>query len=324
MRRNLLLSALCACTFLQCSDGVAQTGGYPSRHVSIISQVAAGSGPDVVARVVADRLAHTWGKQVAIINRQGAAGLLAAQAAVAAPADGYTLFLPTVSGLIIAPEIQPKFPVDFERDFASIGIVGETPMVIAVSPALGVNTLAEFIALAKKKPGELTFAGNNRGSFPHLAGQLLQGRAEIQLTFVSYPGAAAALNDVMGGRIAMMVESPSALAGAISNGSLKPLAVSSAARLPNFPTLPTVAETLPGLVATGWFALLTPIGTPVPIIHKVSDDLRDVLLQPAVKERFATLGVDARPMSPAETAEFIRNERRLWKPVIERAGLLAQ
>ena len=296
---------------------------YPSRYVSIIIQAAAGSGPDVVARVLADRFTHSWGRQVAIINRNGAAGLIAAQAAAAAEPDGYTLYMPTSTALVILPQTQPNLSVDFERDFAPIGLIGESPMVIAVSPALGVDTLEQFIALAKKRPG-IAYAANNRGSFPHLAGEFFRRGADIELMFVPYPGAAAGLKDVMGGTISMIVEGPSALAGALAAGSIKGLAVTSAARLPNFPQLPTVAETMPGFAVVAWFALMARAGTAEPIVRKVGKDLQAILEQPVVKEKFETLGVYPRPMSPADTAQFIRRERESWTPAIKELGLTLQ
>jgi tripartite-type tricarboxylate transporter receptor subunit TctC len=316
------LSALCSAVAAICaawSPAVAEI--YPSRYVSVIIQTAPGSGPDVIARIVADRLSQRWGQQVTILNRNGAAGLVAAQAAAAAQPDGYTLYLPTSTALVILPVTQPKMPVNFERDFVPIGLISESPMLIAVAPTLGVNSLAEFIALAKRRPGDILYAANNRGSFPHLAGEFFRSRAAIDLTFVPYPGAAAGLRDVMGGRISMIVEGPSALAGALQTGSIKALAVTSARRLRDFPDLPTVAETIPGFQVVAWFALMARAGTPAHIVHKVSQDLQSALNEPAVMERFATLGVYPRPASPAETAEFIRSEQQAWKPVIRDAGL---
>jgi tripartite-type tricarboxylate transporter receptor subunit TctC len=205
-----------------------------------------------------------------------------------------------------------------------IGLISESPMLIAVAPALGVNSLAEFIALAQRRPGDVLYAANNRGSFPHLAGEFFRSRAGIDLTFVPYPGAAAGLRDVMGRHISMIVEGPAALAGALRTGSIKALAVTSLTRLREFPDLPTVAETIPGFQVVGWFALMAPAGTPAHIVHKVSQDLQSVLKEPAVMERFATLGVYPRLATPAETAEFIRSEQRVWKPVIKDAGLETQ
>jgi tripartite-type tricarboxylate transporter receptor subunit TctC len=297
---------------------------YPSRYVSIIIQTAAGSGPDVIARIIADRLSQIWGHQVTIINRNGAAGLIAAQAAAAAQPDGYTLYMPTSTALVILPETQSNLSVDFERDFVPIGLISQSPMIVAVSPALGVDTLEQFIALARKRPGEILYAANNRGSFPHLAGEFFRSQTDIQLTFVPYPGAAAGLNDVMGGRIPMIIEGPSALSGALQAGSIKALAVTSTARLPNFPDVPTVAETIPGFSVVAWFALMVRAGTPESILRKVSQDLQSVLEQPSIKEKFEALGVYPRPTSPAEAAEFIRSERQLWRPVIKDVGLAAQ
>jgi tripartite-type tricarboxylate transporter receptor subunit TctC len=321
-----MLSALCAVAILGVSTGgsVANAEEYPTRHVSMIIQTAAGSGPDVIARILADGLTQSWGQQVVIINRNGAAGLVAAQAAAAAQPDGYTLYMPTSTALVILPETQPKMPVNFERDFVPIGLISQSPLIVAISPALGVSTLEQLIAVAKKRPGEILYAANNRGSFPHLAGEFFRHRAGIDLTFVPYAGAAAGLQDLLGGRISMMVEGPPALSGALQAGSIKALAVTSTTRLPNFPDLPTVAETIPGFQVGAWLALMARAGTPDFVVRKVSEDLQTILKLPAVKEKFETLGVYPLPMSPAQTAEFIRSEQKLWKPVIKEAGLALQ
>jgi tripartite-type tricarboxylate transporter receptor subunit TctC len=316
------LSALCSVVAVAAAVGSpARAETYPSRYVSVIIQTAAGSGPDVVARVLAERLSQRWGQQVTIINRNGAAGLVAAQAAAAAVPDGYTLYMPTSTALVILPETQPKMPVNFERDFVPIGLISEAPMIIAVSPALGVESLEQLIALAKARPGHLTYAANNRGSFPHLTGEFFRNRTGVELTFVPYPGAAAGLRDVIGGRVSMIIEGPAALAGALQTGAIKALAVTSPARLRNFPDLPTASETIPGFQVNAWFALMARSGTPDPIVRKISGDLRAVLAEPAVREKFETLGVYPRPASPAETAEFIRHEQLSWKPVIREAAL---
>jgi tripartite-type tricarboxylate transporter receptor subunit TctC len=190
-----------------------------------------------------------------------------------------------------------------------------------VSPQLGVNTLQEFIALAKEKPGQLLYAANNRGSFPHLAGEFFRNRAGLDLTFVPYPGAAAGLQDVMGGRVSTIIEGPSALGGAIRSGSIKALAVTSERRLRDFPEVPTVAETVPNFHVAAWFALMARAGTPDQIVRKVAQDLRAVLEEPSLVDKFATLGVYPWPTSPAATAEFIRREQQAWTPIIKDVGL---
>ena len=197
-------------------------------------------------------------------------------------------------------------------------------MMIAVSSKLGVNTLADLIAFAKRRPGEVLYAGNNRGSFPHLTGELLRSRSGIDLSFIPYQGAAAALKDVLGGTVSMMIESPSAMPGATEGGAIKALAVTSAARLPAFPDLPSVSETFPGFLATGWFVLLAPKGTPELIVQKISQNLDGVIADPAIVKKLGELGVDAQRMSPSETAAFIRSQRETWRPVIKAAGLSNQ
>ena len=199
---------------------------------------AAGSAPDVIARIVTDRLAQIWGQQVLIINRPGAGGLIALQALAASERDNHTLYLPSSSSLVVLPETNAKLPLDLQRDIVPIGLVGEQPFLIVAGNSLGVNTLPELIALGKQKPGELTYAANFRGSLPNMTGEMFRTRAGIQMTFVPYPGAPQGLQDVMGGRVSAMVEGLAAFIGPMSSNSVKPLAVTSPQRLPNYPNLP--------------------------------------------------------------------------------------
>ena len=294
----------------------AKAQSYPTGPVKIIVGVGAGSSADVILRVVADHLARHWGQQVVVLNQPGAGGALAIRAAGSAPPDGATLYIALASNFVALPEIQAGLPFDVARDFVPIGYIGEHPMVVAASPALGVSTLPELIALAKKRPGELNIAAGNRGSILHFSAEWLRSASGIDATLVHYPGAPQALTDVLGGRVHAMVDAASGLAGAISGGSVKALAVASEQRLPTHPGLPTVAETLPGFMAMGWFALMAPPKTPEAIARKVSDDLRTILERPELKQRFFDLGTYQRPMSPAELASFIADQQRIWKPVI--------
>jgi putative tricarboxylic transport membrane protein len=291
---------------------------YPARPVSIITPSPAGGGPDVIARIVADRLARIWGKQVVIVNRPGAGGLIGLQAAAGAKPDGYTLYMPLSSTFVVLPETHRKLPLDLARDIIPIGLVGEQPMVIAVNSKLGVNSLAELVALAKKRPDEI-FYGASKGSLPNLTGEVFQQRAGIKLTFVPYANTAQATQDAAAGTTQLMVESLSGLAGPIESGTLRPLAVASARRVPNFPDLRTVAEAVPAIgvfESRGWFMLTAPRGTPDTIVHKVSKDLRAVLAEPELQKRFAALGTYAHAMTPAEAAVFIRSEQALWRPIV--------
>jgi tripartite-type tricarboxylate transporter receptor subunit TctC len=217
---------------------------------------------------------------------------------------------------LVPSGIQPNLPFNV-NDFVPIGFVGEVPMAIAASRTLPVNSLSEMVAYSKRQTGGLNVAIGQRAGIPHLTAELLRARSGAELTSVLYPSGSQAMNDLISGRVPIGVEG---LAGPMAAGQLKLLAVASVARLVSRPDLPTVAETLPGFAASGWFALVAPPATPA-AVKKVSDDLRSVLTLPEVKQRFDALSVSTRAMSPQELSQFIRSERHLWKPVIKQAGL---
>ena len=296
----------------------ARAQDYPAKPVRIITHSAPGGSPDALLRIFADSLSQLWGQQVVALNHPGAGGALAARIAASSPPDGYTLYMPASSAFVSLPGLQANLPLDVPRDFVPIGFVGEQPFFISVAPSIGVATLPELIALAKKRPGEISYAATGRGTLSHLSGEALQEMARIKLLMVPYVGGTAqALNDVIGGRVPMIIDAYSGLAGALQGGSIKAVAVGSTKRLPEFADLPTAAETLPGYSARGWLALVAPLGTPDAIVRKVSEDLRKVASDPAVKAKLAATGNYTDPMSPAELLSFIRSEQQLWKPVLE-------
>ena len=227
----------------------AQAGSYPDRPVTVISDAAAGSTPDVDARFVAEGLGKIWGQQVVVVNRPGANGSIAARSASEAAPDGYTLFMPALSTFVALLSVAPNLPLKLPRDFVPIGFTAENPMFVAVSPALGVTTLPQLIALAKKDPGKISIAVTGIGRLTHLTGEALQARADIKLLSVPYTaGPAPALGDVSTGRVSMIIEGYSGIAGAVNAGAVKLIAVASPERLPEFPDLPAVAEIGPGLL----------------------------------------------------------------------------
>src|SRR5262245_38744643 len=230
----------------------------------------AGSAPDVIARIVTDRLSQMWGQQVLILNRPGAGGLIAMQAMASAERDGHTLYLPSSSSLVVLPVTNSNLPLNIERDLMPVSLVGEQPFMIVAGNATGISTLPELISRAKAKPGELTYAANFRGSLPNMTGESLAGAANIKLNFVPYPGAPPALQDVLGGRIDLMVEGIAAFTGALQSNSVKPLAITSPKRLPNFPNVVTANEILPGYESRGWLGILAPAGTSEDVIRKIN------------------------------------------------------
>jgi tripartite-type tricarboxylate transporter receptor subunit TctC len=295
----------------------AGTGSYPTQPVKIIIQAPAGNGPDVLARIIAERLGQLWGQQVLILNRPGAGGLIAAQAAASAQPDGYTLYMPSSSTFLVLPARHAKLPFDLDRDFTRIGMVAQAPLVIAAAPSLGINSVPDLIARAKERPGDIMYSALGRGTLPHAASELFQRRAGIELRYISYGGTNQALQDVMGGRLGLVFDGFGALAGALETGTVKVLATTAPERLPHFPHLPTVAETLPDFVALSWSPMLAPTGTPAHIIDKVSVDLRAVLAQPDLQERLRHIGHTVRPMSPAEVTAFIDSERKKWRSILD-------
>jgi tripartite-type tricarboxylate transporter receptor subunit TctC len=312
------LGLLCLLATPAVIESSAQAQTYPAGPVKFITQLAAGSGTDPAMRIVTDRLGKMWGQQTVLVNQPGAGGAIAARAAAAAAPDGHTLYMAIASTFTVLPLTQPNLNVN---DFVPIGFVGEVPIAVAVSPTLPVNTLPELIASSKRQPGTFNVAIGIRGGITHLTAELFRGRSGADLTPVFYPGSAQAMSDVISGRVPVLIDG---LAGPIAAGQLKLLAIAAPARLASRPSVPTVAETVPGFAASGWFVLVAPPGTPASIVKKVSDDLREALAQPDIKERFDALNLSTRSMSPRELDGFIHSEQELWKPVIKQIGLTAQ
>jgi tripartite-type tricarboxylate transporter receptor subunit TctC len=316
-RRYLFGIIACGLMLPAASAAYAQAGNYPDKPVTVISDSAPGATPDVDCRFVAEGLAKTWGQQVIVINHPGANGAIAARAAADAVPDGYTLFMPALSTFAALPSVAPNLPLKLPRDFIPIGYTAENPMFVAVNPALGVSTLPQLIALAKKEPGTITIAVSGVGRLTHLTGLLLQERADIQLLPVPYTGGpAAALADVSSGRVSMIIEGYSGIVGAVKAGQVKLIAVASRERLPQFPDLPTVSETIPDFTAAGWQVLVAPLGTPQSIVDKVSVDLAKVVSDADFKKRLANVGSYSRAMTPAEVLAFVDKEQQTWLPVL--------
>jgi tripartite-type tricarboxylate transporter receptor subunit TctC len=319
-RRSLLRAAgLCLIGLTAAGTAFAQTADYPTRPVTVISDSAPGSAPDIDARFTAEGLTKMWGQQVIVANHPGANGSIAARFASQAAPDGYTLFMPALSTFASLPSVAPNLPLRLPRDFLPIGFTIENPMFIAVNPSLGINTLSDLIARAKKEPGTISIAVTGVGRLTHLTGLLLQQRAGIQLTPVPYNGGpAAAMGDVGTNRVSMIIEGYSGIQGAVKAGQLKIIAVASRQRLPEFPDVPTVSETLPDFYATGWQVVVAPLGTPQPIIDKVSADLIKVMGDPELKKRLGQIGNYTQTMNPEQTLAFVKSQQETWLPILEK------
>ena len=317
-----LLSALAA-TIVLGTAAHAQSD-FPNKPVKIIIDSAPGSATDVASRLMAERLTQVWGQQAVIVNQPGAGGSIAVRAASQAAPDGYTLYVgaaSTFTALKGAPGVAPNLPIELPRDFAPIGFITQQPMFIAVAPQIGVKSLPELIAMAKRKPGELSYATTGRGRITHLTMELLQERAGIKLQMIPYTGGpTAAMADVGTGRVAIVIEGYSGLAGGLTGGLIKGIAVSALDRLNDFKDLATVAEVLPGFIAGGWNVLLAPVGTPEAIIRKASADLRKALDDAVLKTKLAALGAYLHPMTPEQVTAFAQEQQRTWRPIAEKVA----
>jgi len=306
----LILAAISAAT--------AQSGHYPEKPVTVISDAGAGASVDVATRVIAEGLGKIWGQNVVVVNHPGANGSIAAHTASDAPADGYTLYTPASSTFQSLASTAPNLPVRLPRDFLPVGFLVDQPLFLAVDPKSGITSVQDLIDRAKKAPGTLSIAVSGVGRMTHLTGLLIQEKAGIKLIPVPYTGGpGAALADVAGGRVTMIIEGYSGIIGAVNAGQVKLIATSAPQRLPEFSGLPTVAETIPGLASSGWVMMAAPLGTPAPIVAKVSADLAKVDNDPDVKKRLATTGSYTQAMTPEEAVAFVVKQQEIWLPVVQ-------
>lgn len=293
---------------------------FPSRPVKVISSTGAGSGPDVIARIIAEHISLDLGQTLVIENNPTGGGLVAAQQVAAAAPDGYTLMSASASVFTVLPVRQERAP-KLGAQLRAVAYYGDLPLIVCVSPSLGVNTFAELLALAKRDPKKILYAGNANGSLPHLSGVLINTRAGGGFTFVPYRSASDGLNDIMTGQINMIIEGVGPLGGALQAGTIKPLAVTMGKRMPALPDVPTLSETFPGLVAQGWAGLIAPAGTPDAVVNVINAAHDRAVQKPEVRKRLEELGAFIRPLSPQEMTAYIESEQTQWAPVVREVGI---
>jgi tripartite-type tricarboxylate transporter receptor subunit TctC len=299
----------------------ASAQDYPTKPVIFITPAAAGNSPDVATRIVAEHLTQLWKQQILVLNRPGAGGLIAAQAAAGVDKDGYTLYMTQASTWTVLPiEHEGKMPVNLQKAFVSIGMVGEQPVAVAVNKDVPANNVKELIELANKAPNGMFFGATNRGGQAHLTGELFREKAKANILFVHASGANVSLNDVIAGRLPIMFEGLAGLAPGIQGGGIKVLGVAAQKRLPNLPDLPAINETVPGVVSSGWIVLMAPAGVPDAIIQRINLDLRKVVALKEVQDQFHVLGTYTRDLTPAQTDDFIRSEEQLWWLIVRQVN----
>ncbi|MFM9979624.1 MAG: Bug family tripartite tricarboxylate transporter substrate binding protein [Burkholderiales bacterium] len=318
--KPFLLAVLSAIALAGPFDAFAQR--YPSRPIKVIVPLPPGGGQDLVARAVSERLAVRLGQTFVIENKPGATGNIGTEAAAKSPTDGYTLLLSGVSSSAIGLTYYRKLGYDIRRDFAPITMIGHGTSVLIVTPGLKAASVAELIALAKAKPGELNFASNGAGGFFHLTGEMFKQMAGIDAVYVPYKGTAQFVPDIMDGRISFAIDNVPAYLPHIKTGKVRALAVATRERSPLLPDLPTMAEAgLPGFEAAAVYALLAPLGTPKEIVALLHRETNVVLAQPELREKLAAQGIVVYGSSPEELQAFILGAVAKWAKVIKDANI---
>ena len=294
---------------------------YPTKPIRLIVPFPPGGGTDILSRLVANRLTETLGWQIVVDNRGGAGGNIGLQAAAQAAPDGYTMVMGQTSNLAINPSLYSKLPYDPVKDFVPVSLVSASPIALVVSAKSPYKTLGEFVAAAKAKPGQLTFASPGSGTVAHLTGELFQRTAGIKYIHVPYKGAAQALPDLIGGRLDLYSSSLETAMPHMKAGTIRALALTSAQRVSVVPDVPTVSESgYKGFQATTWFGILVPKGTPDAMVNKLTAEITKVLQLPDMKERMAATGGLPVKTGPKEFSALLRSEIERWSRVVKESG----
>ena len=295
--------------------------GYPDRPLRLIVPFPPSGSTDIVARTIAERLGAALGQNVVVDNRPGATGAIGLELLARAEPDGHTIGLGTIGSIAINPVVNSKLPWDPLRDFAPVGYVGSTPFALLVNPSLEAKSVADFLALAKRKPGQVTYATGGNGGSQHLASVLLAEMAGVDMLHVPYKGSGPAFVDLISGQVDAMIEPAVSAAPHIKSGKVRALALTGSKRSDAFPGLPLVADTLPGYDVSAWFALFAPARTPATAIERLNRELGTILRDPQVVARLAEVGVDVAPASAAQLGSFLKDEIGKWREVVKKANI---
>ena len=321
--RRTVVSCLVAAAFgLAGSASQAQT--WPAKPVRMIVPFPPGAAPDVVARLLGERLSRLWGQTVIVENRPGAGGIPGMVAVARSAPDGYTLGFVPAAAATLTPHLyrNPQYSID--KDVLPVALVAAGPMMVAVNASSNVNSLADLVAYAKNNPGKVNFAAAQPNSVPHLTGEMLSRTAGLGFFTVPYSGSQTAVTAVLAGDALLTVDGLPALVQHLKSGRLRALAVTSDRRLPGFEDVPTVAETYKGFESIGWFGLFVPTGTPLALVDQINRDTNKALQDADLVARYAELGVYPRPGPPAAMKEFLLQQQALFRKVIGELGLQPQ
>ena len=318
-KRGLL--GLTALALLGSVTMAAAQDAFPTRPVSLVIPFPAGGSTDLVGRIVAEKMSSLLGQQIVVDNRGGAGGNVGSAAVAKAEPDGYTILMGTVATHAINPALYKKMPYDPVADFAPVSLLVVVPNVLVVNPDFPAQNVQELIALAKEKPGELSYASSGNGTPLHLSGELFKSMAGVDIVHVPYKGAGPALIDVMGGHVPIMFDNLPSSTEHIKAGKLRGLAVTTAERAPSMPDLPTVAESgLPGYETYTWNALFAPAGTPPEVIAKLNEAAVQAVADPQVQAKLKDVGASVVGSTPEQLAAHVQAELAKWAPVVKASG----
>lgn len=304
---------------------VAHAEPYPGRPIKLIVPFAPGGSADLVGRLLAQQLSESLGQPVVVENKGGASGMLGNEYVAKSAPDGYTLTVGTLGPFAVNQTLYEHVPYDNIRDFAPITLTGISSHILVAHPSVPVHNVNELIALAKEKPGQLTFASSGTGNATHLSFELFKARAGIDIVHVPYKGGGPAMADLVGGQVLFSFASMASAVPFVRSGRLRAIAVSGGARSALFPDVPTVAESgLPGFASEDWQGILAPAKTPADIVEKLNGQIGRILLLPEVKAKLQAAGFDPKPSTPEWFAQFIQAETLKWAKLLKGIGVKAQ
>jgi tripartite-type tricarboxylate transporter receptor subunit TctC len=319
MKRNVLAIAAVALS------GAATAQEYPGKPIRFVVPYPPGGASDVTARVLGQKMGDAWGQQVVVDNRAGANGIIALEYVAKAAPDGYTILMANLGPNAINPGVYSKLPYDAVKSFAPVTLTTIVPQVIVANPYLPAKNVKELVALAKARPGELTFGNGGNGSSNHLAMELFASMAGVKMSAIAYKGDVPAMTDAVAGQVMLALPTVLAAMPFLNSGKLKAVAVTTKKRVPALPTVPTVAESgVPGLAdyeSVSWGGVMAPAGTPAPVVQKLNGEIVRILKLPDVRERMTALGADIVGSTPQEFAAYLQDEIAKWGKVAKQAGV---
>ena len=319
MFRFVLIGLLLAATSFP-----AAAQSWPARPVRLILSQPPGSSPDILARLVADRLTKVWDKPVVVENRPGGQNVVGALAVLKAPADGYTFYHATAAALVINPYTFKALPYDPKKDFVPVGMIGQSGFVVAANPSTGFNNIGDLVAYAKANPDKLSVATEGPKTFSGMMAGMFASTAGVKMVAVPYSGVQPGILDTIAGRTQVTFQAVAATRAHLQRGALRPLAVTTARRLPGLDQVPTLAETYPGFEYSGWQAVVAPQGTPADVIRRFSADLAGVLKDPDMVKRLFDLGVVAEASTAEQLGQYLDAEHARWAKLAKDVGVVPE